>query len=225
MQDTDKIRFLGLFAVLDAFYGKTTSKEVARIYWSDLREYSIDDVERAAAAHRKDPERCSFFPKSGDLIRQINGLASQDGRLDWAESFAICVSAASEDRTVVWSAEMRSAWFAVYELYEIDKIAAKQSFRSIYERLVAGARALGCAVAYSVSLGGSESHQREMVERAVACGQLSHESALKIFPALVAPVASNVVLLPAPWRSTAVDIKARLAELRAALECKKEGAA
>ena len=224
MQAHDKERFLAVFVVLDEFYNKISTKETLRIYWADLAEFSIEQIEHGAMLHRKDPEKCAFFPKSGDLIRQINNIANQDGRLDWAEAFASCIAAASENRTVVWADEMRDAWFSVCELYELDKIAAKQSFKSIYERLVSDARARRVAVRYSVSLGGSESHQREMIERAIQQGHLSQIAAHRAFPALIAPVASNVVMLPSRATSAVSndEIKKRLAELRAALECKKE---
>lgn len=222
MQASDKERFLAVFVVLDEFYDRVSTKEILRIYWADLAEFSVEQIEHAAMLHRKDPEKCAFFPKSGDLIRQINNIANQDGRFDWAEAFAACIAAASEDRTVVWSDEMREAWFSVSELYELDKIAAKQSFKSIYERLVCEARAKRAAVRYSVSLGGSESHQREVLELAVKRGQLTFMSAKKVCPALDAPAASNVVPLmlagSCSKKMNESEARAHIAKLRAAID-------
>lgn len=221
MQNTDNLRFLDAITALDEFYGRVTEKPSLRIYWTDLIEFDIADIEQACAAHRKDPEHCAFFPKSGDIIRQIRKLANNDGRIDWAEAFAVCIAATDERKTLVWSEEMREAWFSVSELYQLDKIAAKQSFKSIYERLVCEARAKRSAVRYSVSLGGSESHQREVLERAVQRGQLTFMSAKKVFPALDAPPVSNVVLLSAPKSCSKnlneIDVKQRIAKLRAAI--------
>lgn len=222
MQNNDNIRFLAVISAMDEFYNRVTEKPALRIFWADLIEYDIAQIEAACAAHRKDPEHCAFFPKSGDIIRQINKLAASDGRIDWAEAFAVCIAATDERKTLVWSDEMSEAWFSVSELYQLDKIAAKQSFKSIYERLVCEARAKRSAVRYSVSLGGSEAHQREVLERAVKRGQLTFMAAKKVFPALDAPPVSNVVLLSAPKSCSKnlneIDIKNRIAKLRAAID-------
>lgn len=222
MQNVDNVRFLEVFTSMDAFYSRLTDEDALRMYWCDLIEYDIAQIEAACMAHRKDPAHCAFFPKSGDIIRQINKLAESDGRIDWAEAFAVCITATDERKTLVWSEEMREAWFSVSELYSLDKIAAKQSFKSIYERLVSESRARRVAVRYSVSLGGSESHQREVLELAVKRGQLTFMAAKKVFPALDAPPISNVVLLSAPKSCSKnlneIDIKNRIAKLRAAID-------
>jgi hypothetical protein len=222
MQNNDNIRFLAVISAMDEFYNRVTEKPALRIFWADLIDYDIADIEAACAAHRKDPDHCAFFPKSGDIIRQIRKLANNDGRIDWAEAFAVCIAATDERKTLVWSDEMREAWFSVSELYQLDKIAAKQSFKSIYERLVCEARAKRAAVRYSVSLGGSESHQREVLELAVKRGQLSFMAAKKVCPALDAPAASNVVPLMLAGSCSKnlnkSEIKSHIAKLRAAID-------
>jgi hypothetical protein len=43
-------------------------------------------VERAFAAHRRDPERGQFLPKPADIIRHLQGDSTQRAMLAWGEA-------------------------------------------------------------------------------------------------------------------------------------------
>lgn len=75
MQPADRTAF---FDLLDATYdmigvgpAKVISPAAKALFFGDLQHYDIDLVRCALAAHRQDPERGRFTPKTADVIYQI----------------------------------------------------------------------------------------------------------------------------------------------------------
>lgn len=69
--------FKEVFIGLGEYYGKEITEALIKIYWYDLRPLTIDEFKLAASKHRMSPDNGQFFPKSADLMRQINGTSKQ----------------------------------------------------------------------------------------------------------------------------------------------------
>jgi len=77
-----------MFYALGEYYDKKVSTELLKMYFSDLIEFSIEDVNAGARAHRLDPKHGTFFPKAADIIRhlQTGKLSTEDkALLAWAQ--------------------------------------------------------------------------------------------------------------------------------------------
>jgi hypothetical protein len=80
MDNSNKADFAKLFYALGEYYDKNVSTELLKMYFSDLEEFSIEEVNHGARAHRLDPKHGTFFPKAADIIRHL-----QTGRLSSEE--------------------------------------------------------------------------------------------------------------------------------------------
>lgn len=52
-------------------YGKEISPALAEMYFNDLSDFSIEAIQAAMSAHRKDSDRGRWFPKVADLIDKL----------------------------------------------------------------------------------------------------------------------------------------------------------
>ena len=71
MQKSESPRLAMLLTAMGEMYGKEISPALAEMYFSDLSEFSIEAIEAAMTAHRKDSDRGRFFPKVADLIDKL----------------------------------------------------------------------------------------------------------------------------------------------------------
>jgi len=88
MNDSNKKEFATLYYALGEYYEKKVSTELLKMYFSDLIEFSINDITRAARDHRLDPKHGTFFPKAADIIRhlQTGKLSTEDkANLAWGQ--------------------------------------------------------------------------------------------------------------------------------------------
>ena len=71
MQDSELVEFSTLLAGLGELYERKLSKTLIEIYWTALKEYSLDDVKKAVnnivATHKY-----ATFPKPAEFIEYIN---------------------------------------------------------------------------------------------------------------------------------------------------------
>lgn len=86
----DKKQFADHFMLTCLAYEKEFNPEMAKLYFSDLKEFTDYDVVSAFSQHRKDPDRGRFFPKVADIIFQIQKLsraidARQLAELEWSK--------------------------------------------------------------------------------------------------------------------------------------------
>ena len=117
MNTKQKKEFADSYMATCLAYDKEFNVELAKLYFSDLSEYSIQQVSAAFSKHRKDPDRGRFFPKVADLVYQITGTEKQQGEsldqqaeLQWA---AIMRAATNGSEPVNISVEARSALRAI----------------------------------------------------------------------------------------------------------------
>ena len=71
MDDADKKEFATLYYSMGEYYEKTVSTNLLLMFFSDLIQFSIDEVKEGARLHRANSKHGSFFPKPPDIIRHI----------------------------------------------------------------------------------------------------------------------------------------------------------
>ncbi|MDE1906006.1 MAG: hypothetical protein KGH75_06095 [Rhodospirillales bacterium] len=83
MTESDRKRFAGVLAGLCDYYEKALGDGVVTLYWNSLREYSIEEIEAAAAMHVGNPDRGRFMPKIADFIAAISGSVDEAAAIAW----------------------------------------------------------------------------------------------------------------------------------------------
>lgn len=83
MIEQDRERFAQLMAGLCEYYDRKMSQAIMDLYWNALREYGVDEVQSAAAAHIQDPDRGRFMPKIADFVMAIAGSADEAAAIAW----------------------------------------------------------------------------------------------------------------------------------------------
>ena len=181
MREQDRNRFAQQMAAVSEIYDRPVGRATAEAWFSTLRDVSIEDFERGMLAHLRDPDRGQFAPKPADILAQIRGAASHDGRPEADEAFALLPKA--EGETAVWTAEMATAWYAgASDLYATDRVGSRMAFRASYERLVRAAREAGVPVGWSVTTGFDVGGREAPIRKAIADGRLP-ASAARLLPA------------------------------------------
>jgi len=91
MQLSDRERFSVLLADVLAFYGQEANPFSASVWWAACEAFSFEQVSRALSRHATDPERGQFPPKPADIVRQLQGTATDRSLVAWGKFFdAIC---------------------------------------------------------------------------------------------------------------------------------------
>lgn len=185
--------------VLDAAYSlhsKSLTSEARALFFSAMSEFSLADVRKAFSAHIKDPQRGQYPPKPADLIAQLLGDSANDGRPEAEEAWSISRGALDEDETVVWTQECAAAFAKVEHLLEArDDVAARMSFKKIYDRLVEQARSQGVAPHWFSSNGRDAQRREYVIAQAVRDRRLSLEHARTIAPAVLEDLREERALL------------------------------
>lgn len=73
----DNANFKQVLATLGETYGKTITPLMAKAYWSALKDYSNEQVEKAMVDYIADPNVSQFWPQAGALIAKITGTDKQ----------------------------------------------------------------------------------------------------------------------------------------------------
>lgn len=181
MVNSDKQAFLSMLVGVGQYYDKAISKEVVGIYWNALEKYDYQDVNRAVTVHMADPEHGSFMPKIADIVRQIDKIRP-DGRISADEAWGV-VCNLGEEHTIVWTEEMKGAYFAALPILEVrDAVGARMAFRQAYERLCAESRISGKQPKWEVSLGQDAAQREHVIIEAVRLGRIPAERAPVYLP-------------------------------------------
>jgi hypothetical protein len=187
MREADFAPFCALLddtAALLMRQGQALSATQRAMYFRALAEHSLDAVRAALDAHVRDPQRGRFFPMPADLIAQLQGLASNDGRPGPEEAWATALRGNDEAETIVWTAETAQAWaIAAPVLRGGDEVGARMAFKEAYLRIVDEARRQRVPAAWQASLGHDPERRQRALDAAAAAGRLS----LADVPALPAP--------------------------------------
>lgn len=64
-------------------YQVDLSKPVLEIYWRNLAEYSLPDIQKSVDLHMRDADRGRFLPKPADIIRNMSGDTGSRAIMAW----------------------------------------------------------------------------------------------------------------------------------------------
>lgn len=88
MNDSNKKEFATLYYSMGEYYDKKISTNLLLMFFSDLMQFTIEQVQEGARLHRMDSKQGSFFPKPPDIIRHIgsNQVSTEDkAMLAWGQ--------------------------------------------------------------------------------------------------------------------------------------------
>lgn len=88
MDDSNKKEFATLYYSMGEYYEKTVSTNLLLMFFSDLSQFTIEQVKEGARLHRMDAKQGSFFPKPPDIIRHIgsaNVTTEDKATLAWSQ--------------------------------------------------------------------------------------------------------------------------------------------
>jgi hypothetical protein len=215
-KNSERARTASLFLECAELYDKELKPAVLKTYLADLGDVPVEDIARALAAHRKDPDRGRFFPRPADIFAKLSrGHDHPPVDVAWA----LVLKSFDETESIVWSEQMECARNVALDVWNTgDKIGARMAFRGAYERLIQAG-----PPRWKVSVGFDERKRIEAVEKARDMGLLSTEQATNLLPAPdqasgpVAEVAGLLTGKTSPAHSDG-DLMAKLQELREALD-------
>jgi hypothetical protein len=162
-----------------SFYDAPMNEIKLKLFAKELEDLSLSDVDRAFAHFRREPGR-RVLPMPAD-IRGFIKPGSPDGRPGVEEAWAMCPI--SESQTVVWTQEVKDAFFsAALPLIERDEIAARMAFKEAYLKKLAEARAENRQVKWEVSLGQDKVAQERVIVQAVSKNLLTAQEAKALLP-------------------------------------------
>jgi hypothetical protein len=85
MRREDYDRFAMVLTATAELYGKTLSAGAITLWWQALERFSLEQVGKALRQHTEDAERGQFMPKPADLIRALEGTATDKAALAWGK--------------------------------------------------------------------------------------------------------------------------------------------
>jgi hypothetical protein len=85
MKSTDRAKFAELLRDVMAFYKQDVSPFALSVWWSACERYELEQVSKALTQHAMDAERGQFPPKPADLVRQLDGTATDRAMLAWGK--------------------------------------------------------------------------------------------------------------------------------------------
>ena len=178
-------KFAVLMKSLCALYSRELTTDVVRMYWEDLNEFTWEQVDAMAKAHRRDPDRGRFFPKPADL------LAKGPAHLNSDAAWAIAVKFLEEKIGVVWTREIQSATQAASGTWKLgDKIGARITFKGAYEAILCRLPH-GSIPKWLLSAEGAPAANLRAIEMAKAFGYLSAPQAENILSSYVKTIGAS----------------------------------
>lgn len=85
MKTSDRERFAQLLADVMAFYRQDLSTFALSVWWQASERFDFDQVRKALTKHAMDPERGQFAPKPADLVRALEGTATDRALMAWGK--------------------------------------------------------------------------------------------------------------------------------------------
>ncbi|APW37635.1 hypothetical protein RD110_10900 [Rhodoferax koreense] len=221
MQKNDFTEFSEMLDAIWSLKGPVPTASQKAMFFRVLAEYPLNEVRAGLDAHVKDPIRGKFLPMPADVIAQIKGIVSEDGRPGAEEAWAMAVRARDEAVTIVWTAEMSEAMGVCQPLVQAgDDVGARMAFKEAYTRLVAQARESRIPPEWVVSLGHDAAGRDSVLLPHVQAGRLSAD-------VLSVPQIGlgQVLALPAPADATPKNLALRAQALQRLAELRDEIAA
>ncbi len=127
MKPSEKHFFYKFYNEMCEFYGIENKDSHCKIYWDDLSQYTLTELQLAYKQHRTDGKRGGFFPKPADLIRHLPKFefkASNTRTCDFRRSLSQCPNPVVINLQPV----DRTDFYVCIEHYEF--IASEEGWRS-----------------------------------------------------------------------------------------------
>lgn len=137
MTDADQPMLLQTLLGVYAYYDKELSELALSVWIDDLDDHEIGDIERAFVAHRRDPERGQWCPKSADILRRLDGGQSDAAHVAWTALLDQVRSVGSHSRPNLDQAtrnaiETLGGWGAVCRAEERELPHMQRRFSEAY---------------------------------------------------------------------------------------------
>jgi hypothetical protein len=221
MVDDDISRFAQMLEDVWTLYpsAKPLSSGQATMFFRALAQHPLHEVQVGFDRHVKDTVRGRFPPVPADVLAQIENVVAADGRPGPEEAWAIAVVALDENKTVIWTSEMRDAWGIARSVAAAgDEVGARMAFREAYNRLVDEARATRRPVSWEESTGFDPVQRVVARMRAETIGRLpAPRSAYEALPAPEDPNEPIEQRAQRHWRSVwqvPENVRAEMAAVR-----------
>ena len=85
MKQDDRAAFKRLISDVMAFYRQDVSEFALSVWWQACERFEFEQLTKALTAHAMDPERGQFAPKPADIVRQLQGTASDRSLVAWGK--------------------------------------------------------------------------------------------------------------------------------------------
>ena len=159
--------------------GQTMSAAAAELMASDLSEYPAPDIIAALTSCRRE------LTGKLTLAAILQRVQAADGRPEPNEAWALALAASDEFDSVVLTDEIQLALGAARAVLEAgDKVGARMSFLSAYQRLVDKARREAKPAAWNLSMGHDPQRRVAAVEEASRLGRLPAPEARELISRL-----------------------------------------
>lgn len=203
MTQSEYDRFAELIAAEADVHRAPLSPGSLRVYWSALRDMSLDQVAQALLAHERNPDRGQYMPTPADIRREY--LSSvDDGRPGPEEAWGIAVRLMSQEATVVVTDDIMCAWDVARPICEIgDRIGGRKAFLEKYQSLATHGP-VG-RVRWWPSLGHDPAGREAAIAEAVHLGRLRAEDAARYLPYHDTPALAGAMLVAAAGRRVKND--------------------
>lgn len=167
--------------------GQTLSAPAAKLMAEDLAEHPMEAIANALWACRRE------LTGKLTLAAILQRVQAADGRPGKDEAWAIAMTSNDEFETVVLTDEIQLALAAAKPVLDAgDKVGARMSFISAYERFVSQAREDAKPVNWHVSVGFDASRRIQAVTKAVELMRIPNEHGQKYLADLsIAPFTEN----------------------------------
>jgi len=208
--------------------GHAISANAAELMAEDLAEYGMEDIAAALRACRKE------LTGKLTLAAILQRVQAADGRPEPNEAWSLALAASDEFDSVVLTDEIQLALGAARAILDAgDKVGARMSFLSAYQRLIDTARREGRPVKWSLSPGFDPQRRLMAVEEAGRLGrlpapvvqeyreQLTHEPITQDGAAIAGLITGRVAMPSQDVRAKLQLVKASVAESQAAKEAKR----
>lgn len=85
MQQSEKAEFGQLIRDVMAFYRQDVSPFALSVWWQACQRFDLEQVRKALTGHAMDADRGQFAPKPADLVRQLEGTATDRAMIGWGK--------------------------------------------------------------------------------------------------------------------------------------------
>lgn len=209
--------------------GQTISPGAAKMIAEDLADYPAEDIRAALQACRRE------LTGKLTLAAILQRVQAADGRPDPNEAWSLAIAASDEFDSVVLTDEIQLALGAARAILDAgDKVGARMSFLSAYQRQVDTARREGKPVNWKLSPGFDQQRRLMAVEEAGRLGrlpapvvqeyvaQLTHEPVSQNGAAIAGLITGRTAMPTPDVRAKLQLVKATVEESRAANEKRRQ---